>query len=465
MPVIVIVADGARYDALAGDLGAFPALERLRAEGGLHPVTTVFPSVTGPAYAPFLMGRFPGAVGVPGLRWYDRSRARCGWPDHARSYVGYEIGRIDSDLDPTAPTIFELAPHSLAALSVITRGLAPSRRVGSLTVRMAARAALTHFRGRAERWLDVDREVVETMTRRMREERPDYLFAALTGIDKASHARGHDDPLVHNALGIVDEMAERLRADAERGGWWEDTQLWIVSDHGHTAVHGHDELRDVIGALGLRAVSHPWSAGFAPQAAVMVSGNAMAHVYLALDERERPWWPALAPAHEAMLARLLERASVDLVLLSHAADRCEIRSGAHGSAWVTRTGGRYAYERTTGDPLRLGADIGGSADETHDALRDSDYPDALVQIIALAGSSRAGDMILSAAPGWDFRARYEPIPHRSAHGALHREHMLVPLLCNRRPVRAPRRTTDVFASTLAALGIRATGEMDGESFL
>ena len=465
MPVVVIVADGARYDTLAGDLSGFPALERLRAEGGLYPVTTVFPSVTGPAYAPFLMGRFPGAVGVPGLRWYDRSRATCGWPDHARSYVGYEIGRMDSDLDPTAPTVFDLVPHSLAALSVITRGLAPSRCVGSLTVRMAARAALTHFRGRAERWLDVDREVVETMTRRMRDERPDYLFAALTGIDKASHARGHDDPLVRDALGIVDEMAERLRADAERGGWWEETQLWIVSDHGHSAVHGHDELCDVIGTLGLRAVSHPWSAGFGAQAAVMVSGNAMAHVYLALAERERPWWPALAATHEAMVERLLERASVDLVLLPHGVDRCEIRSRAHGSAWVTRTEARHAYQRATGDPLRLGRDLCGTANETHDALRDSDYPDALVQIIALAGSVRAGDVILSAAPGWDFRARYEPIPHRSAHGALHREHMLVPLLCNRRAARQPRRTTDVFASTVEALGLAMTAGMEGESFL
>ena len=101
----------------------------------------------------------------------------------------------------------------------------------------------------------------------------------------------------------------------------------------------------------------------------------------------------------------------------------------------------------------------------HDALRNSDYPDAIVQIIALAGSARAGDLILSAAPGWDFRARYEPIPHLSAHGALHRDHMLVPLLTNRPPARTPRRTTDVFASTLAALGIAAPRELDGESFI
>ena len=41
----------------------------------------------------------------------------------------------------------------------------------------------------------------------------------------------------------------------------------------------------------------------------------------------------------------------------------------------------------------------------------------------------------------------------------------VPLLVNRPPIRAPRRTTDVFASTLSALGIVAPPRLDGQSWL
>jgi predicted AlkP superfamily pyrophosphatase or phosphodiesterase len=96
VPVIVLIADGARPDAFTGPLSDLPALRRLRDEGGRFDVTSVFPSVTGPAYTPFLMGRFPGPVGIPGLRWYDRARTACGWPDYARSYVGYEMGRPPS---------------------------------------------------------------------------------------------------------------------------------------------------------------------------------------------------------------------------------------------------------------------------------------------------------------------------------------------------------------------------------
>src|SRR2546430_17692685 len=72
----MIIADGARPDVLARsiDSGQLPALAALREEGSLSTVTSAFPSVTGPAYAPFLMGRYPGSIGLPGLRWYDRSR-------------------------------------------------------------------------------------------------------------------------------------------------------------------------------------------------------------------------------------------------------------------------------------------------------------------------------------------------------------------------------------------------------
>jgi hypothetical protein len=464
--VIALVADGARPDAFEGaSLDSLPALRRLRDEGGLYRIASVFPSVTGPAYTPFLMGRFPGPIGIPGLRWYDRSRTRCRWPDHARSYVGHQMRCFDGDLDTEAPTIFELVPNSIAALSVVTRGLEPSRRIGALSMRSALRATFTHFRGRAERWLDVDRESADVVVRRMREERPDYLFAAFTGVDKASHARGHTDPLVLEAMRIVDDVAGRLRDDAERGGWWEDTHLWIVSDHGHSPVQAHDDLADVVRRMGHRTVAHPWSAGIAPDVAVMVSGNAMAHLYLDVERRERPWWGALAARYEPTARALLQRESVDLLLLPHGVGRCEVRSRSRGTAFVTREGEVYRYRRHDGDPLGIGADVEADTDGAYDATRDGDYPDAIVQIATLAGSSRAGDVILSAASGWDFRARYEPIPHRSAHGGLHRDHVMVPLLTNRPLARAPRRTTDLFASALDALGVEVPAPLDGTSFL
>src|SRR5262245_10846112 len=162
------------------------------------------------------MGRFPGPIGLPGLRWFDRSRETCTFPDYTRSYVGYQIGAVDTDIDPHAPTIFELCDTSVGALNVISRGLAKRDRVASLSLGSAYRAARTHFTGNVAGWLDIDRDVADMIVDRVRDEQPELVFAALTGVDKVSHSRGKDSPMVLDALKIVDDTAARIRADAER---------------------------------------------------------------------------------------------------------------------------------------------------------------------------------------------------------------------------------------------------------
>lgn len=506
MPLaLILVADGVRPDTLAHglDAGRLPALARLRAEGGLATVSSVFPSVTGPAYAPFLMGRFPGPVGLPALRWFDRARTPATRPDAARSYVGAEMRHVDRDLAAGAPTLFELAPPGLGALNVIGRGLDRGGRLAQSPA-WALRAARTHFRGDVRGWLAIDRDVGALVAARVRAgfaagRPPRAVFCALTGVDKTSHSAGHGAPVVHDALRIADDVLAELRADAERGGWWRETTVFVVSDHGHSPVRAHDDLADWFRARGHRTVAHPFTWRPGREVAVMVSGNAMAHLYLELARRERPWWGALAGRWEATVGDLLARPAVDLVLLPLDADRCEVRHATRGAALVERTrlagaapgdasgyAFAYAYRPLAGgDPLGIGGPLGTKldtklgtklgtrsgtplggldADAAHDACAASDYPDALVQIAHLAGAARSGDVIVSAARDWDLRGRYEPIPHVSSHGALHREHMAVPLLASRPFARSPRRTADVMPSALAALGIIPPPGLDGRAF-
>ena len=468
MSVVLLLADGARPDTLDAALtsGALPALAQLREEGGLHTITSCFPSVTGPAYAPFLMGRFPGPIGLPGLRWFDRARTACRFPDYTRSYVGYQLSAVDTDIDADAPTIFELSSSSLGALNVIGRGLPKRNRIGSITPRSAFRAARTHFSGNVAGWLRIDHDVADQIVRRVREDTPEFVFAALTGVDKVSHARGHTSPMIMDALAIVDQAAARIRADAERDGRWDDMSLWIVSDHGHSRVTQHEDLVEIIESAGFRTMSHPWVVSIAPDVAVMVSGNAMAHLYL--DPKSRTTSGAsgdLDTRWAPLLARLRARASIDLLLLRRA-DGAVVANASRGSAVVAFDGGSYSYRRDNGDPLGIGADLSRvSADAAYDATIATDYPDSVVQIAHLATSPRSGEIVLSAARDWDFRAKYEPIPHVSSHGALHREHMLVPLLLNRPAANPPRRTVDVMPSALAALRKAIPGGLDGVSFI
>jgi hypothetical protein len=464
--VVVIIADGVRPDVLTAaiDRGDLPALAALRNEGSLSTITSAFPSVTGPAYAPFLMGRYPGDIGLPGLRWFDRTRSIGRLSGFARSYVGIDMRFVDRDIDAASPTIFELAKPSFGALSVITRGLRRRDRVGQ-SPRFIARAATTHFRGNVRGWLAIDRAVGERAAHRLRTERTRYAFVALTGVDKTSHARGHADSIVASALSIVNDTVAEIRHDAEREGRWEKMHLWVASDHGHSPVRQHEDLAGLMNEWGYQTLAHPWAFNPAADVAVMVSGNAMAHLYVDLERTTRAWWPAIRDRWQPLVDRLLVLPSVDLAIFPTAPNSCEVHARARGHATLTWQELRYTYTPITGDPLSIGVRESIDEGSAYDLTRNTDYPDSIVQIAHLVTAPRSGDVILSAARDWDFRARYEPIPHVSSHGALHRDHMLVPLLINRKPKRQPRRTVDTMPSALAALGIATPGNLDGVSFL
>jgi len=443
--------------------GIVPSLSRLRDEGGMHTITSVFPSVTGPAYAPFLMGRFPGPIGLPGLRWYDRERKTSRLPGHSRSYVGIEMRLIDGDIDPAAPTIFDLVPSSIGALNMINRGLPRTNRIG-YDLPFVARTAKTHFSGKVGGWLSIDKYVAGEVADQIRRKRPDFVFAALTGIDKTSHSEGHSGTYVDRAFAIVDEAVAEIRHDAEQRGQWEQTHLWIVSDHGHSPVVQHDDLAGFVGRMGFRTIAHPFVYLPGAKAAVMVSGNAMAHVYLDLPRRERPYLPSMPERWQPLKQALLVRDSVDVMIVPASPGACEIHAHGRGHARMDWTASHISYRPETGDPLTLGVRDKLTADEAYDVTFDTDYPDSLVQISRISDSPRSGEIILSAARDWDFRAKYEPIPHYSSHGALHRDHMLVPLLVNKPAHSTPRRTVDVMPSALAALGLSIPKGLDGTSF-
>lgn len=465
MTLVILVADGARPDTLFGamDAGQLPALAGLRARGSATTLTSVFPSVTGSAYTPFLLGLHPGRAGLPGLRWYDRNRDATLWPAHSRSYVGLGGMHADADLTRDFRTLFEHEPRSIGGFSYIGRGLNTRRRIGTGWL-FGARMAWTHFRGDLDGWMRFDRWLGEEFVRRIVAQRPRVAFLAHPGIDKLSHRFGADSPRVLEAMQTVDHTVHLLEESFARDGRSDELEIWVVSDHGHAAVPQHEDLAGTIASWGHSVRAHPWVIG-GSDVAVMVSGNAMAHLYLELDRRRRAVWPALRDRWQPLLDALLALPAVDLAILPMGDSRVSIHSGARGGADVFTAGdGTYSYRRISGDPLGIGDDLLGlDAAAAWERTHDSEYPDALVQICAIAGAPRAGDIILSAAPGWDLRTRYEPVLHVSGHGALHREQILVPFLSSKPMADALRRTVDLFPTALATLGITIPRGLDGSS--
>ena len=442
---IILVADGLTPETLdrAIDAGDVPELAALAAAGGRNVITTVFPSVTGVAYIPMLTGMHPGGAGVPGLRWYDRTRRLPAWLGHSRSYVGTQIRSMNRDLSTAATTAFEhVAGNALGMESVITRGLPVSRQLEHGIV-SAARGLHAHLRGDLGRWAALEEELAGRLVQRLRRERPRVVFAAFTAGDKAAHQAGAGSAGVIQSLKLVDHVARSIRSDAERDGRWSSMQLFVLSDHGHSSVASHMDLADAMRDSGICVRSHPWTLPDRSEAAVMVSGNGMAHVYLGLESRTRRNWPELRAAWNSRIEPLLSHPAIDLVATRASESTIEVRRRDQ-LAEITVNARRLSYRTVHGDPLGIGS-IEDVCDEgAHERTAGSDYPDSVAQLAHLVLGERSGDLIVSASPGWDLRRRYEPIDHVSSHGALHRAHMLVPLLVNRRLDETPRRTTDLF---------------------
>ena len=252
--LLIVVADGVRPDVLTDEMdrGNVPALAQLRATGGLHRVTASFPSVTGPAYVPFVMGRHPAHVGMPGLRWFDRARSLKFSLAQARSYVGIDIWHTDTDLDPHAPTLFDLARPSLAGLMMIGRG-ATHGRVGR-GVGWMIRAARVHFRGDSMGWRQMERDAIDEFLRRFKRVRPRLSMLGVLSPDKFAHAYGGDSDIVREGIRDIDHAIVRAREIADRDGWGD-------SLHDRTGESAGDCAEDWTPAMATTATSVTRSEG------------------------------------------------------------------------------------------------------------------------------------------------------------------------------------------------------------
>jgi len=467
--LLLIVADGVRPDILQQEMdeGRAPAMAALRASGGLYQVTSSFPSVTGPAYVPFLMGRHAGSVGLPGLRWFDRARQIRWSAANARSYAGIDIWHVDRDVAQDAPTLFELARPSLSGMSMLGRG-ATAGNIGR-SVAWTVRAAIPHFRGDILGWRTAERAATAEFLRQFAKSRPRFSVLAITSPDKYSHKFGSDSQHVRDAIADTDRAIARATAIATEGGWRDTLRVWVVSDHGHAPVSQHDDLHGWLESQSLRVLAHPHLRTRRPDVALMVGGNAMAHVYLEPSARTRTWWPTHAARWTKLHDALLARTPIDLAAVATSATTVNISHAARGTAELRLTNAgeetRFDYDARNGDALQLGGSFNALNDRDAWAVcATSPYPDAIVQLLALCTTPRAGDIIVSAAADWDLRDRFEPVPHVSTHGALLRDQMLVPLLLDAPISGTPQRTADVMPSVLAALGLPLPPGLDGRSF-
>lgn len=463
----MLLADGARADVLEELLraGELPALaEHVVDRGGLYQASSVFASTTGPAHLPFLTGLFPGTAGVPGIRWFDRRRGLPGvglGMLGLRSYCGYQAGRVDRDLSPDCATLFEQCRDSVNVFGCIKRGVEHDLWSGRKNWLWLWGHETADYRL-------ADQQTGAALEQVARRSQAEFTWVMFPGIDGHSH---HYSPWHRRTLAsyrVLDRALGRAARALQQRGTYQDTLLLVASDHGHTPVRGHWDLALYLQqGRGQRVAYHSrrtWVPR--PQAVVCVSGNGMAHLYFPSRHgwRSRPGEAGLRAQQFGLLEELLVHPAVDLLLVRDEDSIVLLSQRGRARVWDAPGGVRY---RTEGeDPLGLPAlPERLDAEQALQSTFHGPYPDGLMQAAQMLRTPRSGDVMVSAAPGWDLRRRYERKQHRSGHGALHRQHMQVPVACSAPLVDGPMRTTDLHSSALEWLGRTPLYPVDGRSRL
>ena len=434
--LVLIVIDGltpAVFERAVEQRSA-PALAYLADHGRYGRAVSTFPSLTPVCLSSIATGGGPDVHHIPHLVWYDRAAKRLveyGSSFAALRAAGMTRAILDTilwmnqrHLSPDATTIYESleqAELTAAAINItcyrggtrylpklpgVTKAaygpkrffyysLFESDRIGApLAVRNRAAGSVDAYAAAAGRWL-VTRDGF------------DFLAYYLSDYDYASHAFGPD--ATDEALARVDAAVSTLMAAA--GGPDEFLERYAVvlcSDHGQTAVTRAARLQDAFARLRGQVL--------------VAASNRAGQVY-------------------RLPACKLETAELAALLDTEPAVEVSLRREAG-----------EAVARRAGEELRFAPDATGGWRATGDADLLAG-PNALERAWAALANPNAGELLVSAADGYEF-ADIGGGHHAGggSHGSLGAGDSVVPMLTVGVD-RIPTRITEIAPAVLAHFGV------------
>ncbi|MDT4897643.1 MAG: hypothetical protein QOH25_2720 [Acidobacteriota bacterium] len=248
--VVIISLDGldVRYLQKRDEYGLkIPTLRRLMQDGAMGRVVGVYPSVTYPSHTSIVTGATPERHGIYGndvfetpdktqtgnWYWYARDiRADTLWETAARG--GLKTALISWPVSAGAgdynfPEIWKPSGTQEETGQVIKATARPSGFVEELE------------RRDPQLYRNLNKDEGDDMRTRFAEyiitdKKPDVVLVHLLDLDHFEHEYGPFTPEAFAILEKVDAYVARIIAATERAGTFEETAIFIVSDHGFLPV-------------------------------------------------------------------------------------------------------------------------------------------------------------------------------------------------------------------------------------
>ena len=480
-PVLLLVLDGIRPDVLRAAIrdGEAPTLGALAERGeAVWDAASVFPSITPAATAAIVTGEHPAGSGIYGHAWYNEAEDRIviygamtetvitSGPLQVLHNNVWRMNRDDLYADTIFERLHEIGVEGACVNFPIRRG--PYRH----RVRMKSLESMANVG-----------ELLDTTVSGPREY---YMGDLFYSRDLGLHGRKGSGGL-RRQVGMNDEYAARVGAALlkekaepftlvyffegdslahheglaaqrryvgaldgyvkgmlEAGGGLErvieEYAVLVVSDHGHTPLLPERRYVRLDGIMGQRTATGA-RARLRPKVGVLVVPNGRAALVYLNGGVDRG----------RVIDDLLGRRGVDLATYEEA-----------GWVVVRKPGRELRFRPGAGqeDPAGRSWELVGDAGAldlrvSEDALVYGDYPDALERLWGSVRSSRAGDVVLSASPGYTFGEVNGNFHKQSDHGSLHADDSNVFSIGLGLP--APRRITDVAPTILDHFGAGTAG--------
>jgi hypothetical protein len=466
--LVLVVIDALKPEMLnrAIATGRAPALQRIRDEGVyVDQCVAAFPSVTPVCAATITTGVGPDEHRIPSMNWYHRDEGR--YVEYGSSFsASRQFGVLRSLTDTVyrmnaehlshdVETVFEslddAGVRTAGTTYLIYRGRHPhevsqetalARIVTSTLFRRTIDGPLELFyadlyasrktgcRGQLGMPGIRDQHTGCVGAYLVEHDLFDFLLFSLPDNDAWSHKNGPHAQVT--SIAAADRQLERLmHAAGGPDAFLEQHAVIVMSDHSQAAVEERIRLDRAFGEF---EVASPGASRAGPAEVALCPSQRAAMVY-ALDPDRR------ADVIGRAVATATELDGVDLVvrLLGY---------GAGSEAAVSSSRGelRFAPGGELSDPRGGSWSVEGDLAALDGEIRDGrflspDYPDALARIWSTLTCSTAGDVLLSAGPGFEF-VDWGGADHvgGGSHGSLHRTDSLGALLwCGTGPESAAGR--------------------------
>ena len=491
--------------------GELPAIKKYFVDRGLYcpQATTNVPSLTLANLVSIVTGRLPGHHGVIGNNWFDRNRLV--WRDY-----GNLAQKNALDRDYTDPTIYEQF-HDQITFSVFYQ---PHRGATKFIENWASAGPpfLLGYFQYVDRLALYRFHIVMDIARQYRQ------FPAVTTVyqlapDFRAYRHGLNSKEYRDAIKHTDRQIGRVLGDLARAGLLDKTVLVLISDHGLCQVDRHLDLKEFLRRdVGLAVGTNHWweNDPFEERLddyrkfSTILFGSGDRYWALCLRKPIRdangalvgfdPWnirpsikdlenypagcwygsgkWQSKAPNEKAgvnLPKVLVEHEAVDAIACLAGTGRARVlrKTGQVEFRQEAGRGGKISYHLVSGkDPLgwegKVPADmLNGKPAEGREWLKatlGTDFPDLPEQILAYFRAPKAGDVVLFAAPGWDFGT-----VNHAGHGGLRSEEMIVPLILAGPGVPQGRiqsaRVVDLMPTLLKLLNRPVPPNLDGQSLL